>query len=829
MAKADLHVHSKYSDHPSTWGHKVYNSPESFTDPEAVYQQAKQRGMDFVTLTDHDDIRGAIELHNNHPEDTFISCEVTTFFPEDNCKIHILVYGISAEQYHEIMQIRFNIYSLRDYIVEHDLAYSVAHATYDQDGKLTFEHIEKLVVLFDVFEIINGGSDAQNNLLLHQYLQSLDQATLEHLQGKHNLKPLSADPWAKGFTGGSDDHCGILIGSAFTQSLSDSPDTFLQSIKDKKSLGNGMHGSFEAYATGVIKHVHDYRLNRDSKYAKSKMNDFLELFFNGREGNLIKRFKKSQSLRYLKKKNSKTHKALHRLLKQINEDAEHDIASKIPNAYAHINTLHDEMFRSVVTSITKHMPRGDIFKGFQSLSAVFPIALLAAPFIGSMRHQVLKSHIKRPLIEGTKQNYTEKALWFTDTIDDLNGVSITLHQLAKHSLEHGYQLKLVTCVNPDTVSTPLPSNNLNFMPIEEVEIPGYEQQKVGFPSLFAMMRKITLEQPDQIIISTPGPVGLGAMLCAKLMDLPVKTIYHTDFAEQIMRMTNEPTLARSADYLVNAFYQQSDQVFVPSKAYIDKLSAGGLEPSKLAIFPRGLDLELYSPQPNSNNLPQHDLSTPANSMLTGKHLEGDFTLLFAGRISEDKNLSLLSKIASQLHQQHPQAFNLVIAGDGPDLDTLKATLSPLVNVYFTGRLEPQELVDWYRSADLFLFPSHTDTFGMVILEAQACGVPCLVTNTGGPKEIIKPSVTGEVLLTDNPADWVAHIKRYRDIKRNQPEKFAHIKQQCHEHVHQHNNWQPVFDAVLGDGCLLPKKQINTNTTTHGSAPEHTPPHKKVAA
>lgn len=815
MAKADLHVHSKYSDYPSTWGHKVYNSPESFTAPETVYKQAKLRGMDFVTLTDHDDIRGALELQANHPEDTFISCEVTTFFPEDNCKIHILVFGITEAQYNEIMQIRFNIYELRNYIVKQNLAYSVAHATYDQDNKLQFEHIEKLVVLFDIFEIINGGMDAQNNLLIHQYLQNLDEKTLNELQAKHQLKAISSDPWVKGFTGGSDDHCGILIGTAFTQSTGNSPELFLNSIKNKKSLGNGMHGNFEIYATSVIKHVHDYRLNCDDRYAKSKMNDFFELFFNGHEGNLIKRFRKSQSLRYLKKKNNKTYHALHRLLKQISQDAEHDIASKIPNTYKHINELHDEMFRSVLTAVTKHLPKGDIFKGLQSLSTLFPIALLAAPFIGSMRHQVLKADIKRALIEGTKQHYTEKALWFTDTIDDLNGVSVTLRQIAKHSTEHGYQMKLVTCVDQLKINTPLPDNCLNFPPVKEVEIPGYEQQKIGFPSLLSIMRKITLEQPDQIIISTPGPVGIAAMLCAKLMDLPIKAIYHTDFAEQIMRMSNEPTLAHWTDQLVNIFYQQSDLVFVPSNTYIDKLKIAGLEKDKLHIFPRGLDLDLYSPK------------TLQYSMTRRKQLYGDFTLLFAGRISEDKNLSLLKQIITKLNRQHPEVFNLVIAGDGPDLTKFKMETATLSNVHFTGRLAPEELINWYCSADLFVFPSHTDTFGMVILEAQACGVPCLVTNSGGPKEIIKAEETGEILYSDEPNEWATQIKRYRNFKIKEPNKFEELRLRCRQHVHEQNNWQPVFDAVLGNRCLLPNKKSNNDSNKKLSTT--TPEPNKLAA
>jgi len=800
-AKADLHVHSKYSDHPSTWGHKVYNSPESFTDIETVYYQAKQRGMDFVTLTDHDDIRGSLELTRKFPNDTFMSCEVTTFFPEDDCKAHVLVYGLSEHQYHHIMRIRFDIYQLRDYLSNQQLAYSVAHATYDQDGKLSFKHIEKLVVLFDVFEVINGASNRQNNQLLLQYIRRLDQDLLERLQREHNIQPISTDPWVKGFTGGSDDHCGILIGTAFTKAQATDPQEFLNSIRSKKSLGAGLHGSFEIYATGVIKHVHDYRLNRDSKYSNTKMNDFFELFFNGGEGNLMKRFKKSQSLRYLKKKNNKTHSALHALLQQISEDAHEDIAEKIPAAYAHITELHDEMFRSIVIALSKHLPSGDIFKGIQKLAAVFPMTLLAAPFVGSMRHQILKADIRRKLINNAHVAHTSKTLWFTDTIDDLNGVSVTLRQIAKQSALHGYQLTLVTCVDPSTLSNALPTNTINFPPIQEVNIPGYEQQTVGFPSLLSMMRTIANEQADQIIISTPGPLGLGGLLCAKLMDIPVKMVYHTDFAEQIVRMTHEPMLAHLTDQVVNAFYQQADQVFVPSHTYIDKLTLAGLDHKKLGIFPRGLDLNLYKPNTTTSNLKGL------------KQLHGDFTLLFAGRLSEDKNLSLLIKIAKKLDQQHRGDFNVVIAGDGPDFQNTRLALSGIKNVYLTGRIGSEELVDWYRSADLFVFPSHTDTFGMVVLEAQACGTPCLVTNSGGPKEIIRPGDTGLVMTTDDPNQWITAIQYYRTLKLEQPSAFSDIRRRCHSLVNKENNWQTVFDQVLGADCRLssPTNQVNYDT------------------
>ena len=812
MAKVDLHVHSKYSDYPSTWAHRMYKSPESFTEPETIYQQAKSRGMTLVTITDHDDIRGAIELVAAHPEDCFISCEITTYFPEDHCKIHILVYGISEAQYDQIMQIRGSIYDLREYIIEQNIAYSVAHATYDQDGKLSFEHIEKLVLLFDVFEVINGGGDAQNNLLLHRYLENLDDQTLDELQAKHKIQPISTDPWNKSYTGGADDHCGILIGSAYTQSAASGVNDFLNSIRRKQTTANGMHGTFESYATGVIKHIHDYRNDRDANYSQTKMSDFLALFFEGDRGNLLKRFKKSRSLKFLKRKNSTTHKALHRLLQDIDDLSEQDIAVKIPVIYDDINHLHDEMFRTIIEAFSTTLPQGDIFSTFQKVATIMPMTLLALPFLGSMRHQVLKQDIKQNLIEGTAQPYTQKALWFTDTIDDLNGVSVTLRQIAAHSLEHGYQLKLVTCVDEQTINTELPLNAVNFHPVEQIVVPGYEQQNIGFPSLLSVMKTVVAEQPDQIIISTPGPLGLAAMICAKLMDLPIKTIYHTDFAEQLLRMTGEEQLAKLSDSLVNTFYKQSQTVFVPSQAYRTKLLQAGLEQEKLKLFPRGLDTSVYRPTERLDiSLNGADRSTqPACQTALAKrinNLPGTFTMLFAGRVSQDKNLTTLAELMLLAEREHPGVFNLVIAGDGPDLPRLKKLFSGHESVFLTGRLKSRELVTCYQHSDLLVFPSHTDTFGMVVLEGLACGLPALVTPNGGPKEIIEQEVTGRVVNSDDATDWLANVNYYRTIKDSDPAEFLQLRMRCADQVLEQNNWQAVFDEVLGNECKLPEPMV----------------------
>ena len=150
MTKVDLHCHSFYSEHPSEWFLQRLGAKESYTEPQLIYDELIAKGMDFVTITDHNRIDGALILKNKYPEKIIIGLESTAYFPEDNCKIHILIYGLDREQFEQIQQLRTNIYELRDSLKEQNLAHAVAHATYSVNGKLTQDHLEKLLLLFDV-------------------------------------------------------------------------------------------------------------------------------------------------------------------------------------------------------------------------------------------------------------------------------------------------------------------------------------------------------------------------------------------------------------------------------------------------------------------------------------------------------------------------------------------------------------------------------------------------------------------------------------------------------------------------------------------------------
>ncbi|MFL6201376.1 MAG: PHP domain-containing protein [Thermoanaerobaculia bacterium] len=241
-SRADLHVHSKHSNRPTEWILRTFRAPESFTEPLDIYRTCRGRGLDFVTITDHDTLEGALEIA--HLPGTFVSCEVTAEFPEDRCEVHVLVFGISERQHREIQELRGNLYELRDYLREEDVACSVAHPLFRVNDRMTLEQFEKLLVLFNRFETLNGMHDRRLNGLARRILTSLSPELIDLLAGRHEIEPWGATPWIKSFTGGTDDHAGLYIGTTWTSTRPvDTVEAFLAQLRAGRCDAGGETGS----------------------------------------------------------------------------------------------------------------------------------------------------------------------------------------------------------------------------------------------------------------------------------------------------------------------------------------------------------------------------------------------------------------------------------------------------------------------------------------------------------------------------------------------------------------------------------------------------------
>src|SRR6266700_1087132 len=231
MSKCDLHIHSRYSARSEEWLFRRFDFPDSYSDPKELYRQLLAFGMDYVTLTDHDTIDGCLQILDL-PQ-AFISEQITTYFPQDPCKLHILVWGISEQQHRDIEGVRDNIFELQRYLQTAQIAHAVAHPLYSINGKLEASHLERLILLFKHFEGINGLRDALLSELAQQLFSSLTPAKIDKLAEQHNLAPTHAEPWRKIFIGGSDDHGGMFVASAYTETpAADSVEKFLEHVRE---------------------------------------------------------------------------------------------------------------------------------------------------------------------------------------------------------------------------------------------------------------------------------------------------------------------------------------------------------------------------------------------------------------------------------------------------------------------------------------------------------------------------------------------------------------------------------------------------------------------
>src|SRR5437868_6042970 len=238
MTKCDLHLHSLHSARSEEWLFRRFDFPDSCSEPGWLHAQLLDRGLDFVTITDHDTIEGCLEIADL-PQ-TFISEQVTTYFPQDACKIHLLVWGITETQHSDIVRLRENIFDLQAYLAKNAIAHAVAHPLYSINGMLQPSHLERLILLFKHFEGINGLRDALLSELSQTLLSGLTPEKIEQFANRHNLAPTHAEPWRKVLVGGSDDHGGKFLASACTETgAAETVEDFLGEIRDGRCSANG--------------------------------------------------------------------------------------------------------------------------------------------------------------------------------------------------------------------------------------------------------------------------------------------------------------------------------------------------------------------------------------------------------------------------------------------------------------------------------------------------------------------------------------------------------------------------------------------------------------
>jgi glycosyltransferase involved in cell wall biosynthesis len=311
----------------------------------------------------------------------------------------------------------------------------------------------------------------------------------------------------------------------------------------------------------------------------------------------------------------------------------------------------------------------------------------------------------------------------------VNGVSRTLGQLVRVLTEAGDEVQLI---HPDYGE---PSSDPSRYLVRSVSLPFYKELLLPLPPFGGARRAIDAFRPDLVHIATEATLGLTLLRHVLRRKIPTVSSFHTNFDQYTAHYRVGWTRWAIWRYL-RWFHNRTRETYVPSQSTLDDLAARGFE--RLVLWPRGVDAAVFRP-----DRPGRDRVRAALGF--GPH---DVVIGHVSRLAAEKNVGYLADALERVVAARPQA-KLLIVGDGPSRRSLEARLGRAAA--FAGYRSGDDLADHYAAADLFAFASKTETFGNVILEAMASGLPVVALRAGGPGDTIQDGVTGLLIDPAAPA------------------------------------------------------------------------------
>jgi glycosyltransferase involved in cell wall biosynthesis len=828
--KVDFHLHSYASNVTGYYAANALAIPESYSDPRALYAVLKRRGMSLVTLTDHNSIDGVKELLDLGKRDVFASAEMTARFPHDGCHIHVTIANVTEAQFREVDRLRDNVHDMVAYLGQeiaaqahrpggNEIAYFMTHPLmstgnrpHGREGALNIEHIEMALLLFEAFEVQNGARTKALNELTRQLLRSLDRATIERLADKHGIAPKGETPWQKAMLAGSDDHAGINPGNTWTAFPTEGtravPNDVIRAIRGRRSRPGGAHGGPITLAHSLLKLLYDGSARATQTrtlsiggpirglfqmvFDEDRIKIHERLIFRGKailrgwmwahlqaQRGMVQPF---ESLLECEVSRLIADPAFTRALAAIDKTDD--------RIFLVLNTLLNRIFNRYVDGLRNARDRNVVFVIKQLVTLISSNLFVSLPYLMSFAQQSSDSLVARDVRKRFGLGERPKVVLLTDTFFEINGVAASIKRMIREAIRRDKDFTVVTClaardharyVKDPEIARWLETGRLKlFEPVAQLDFPEYNDLQIRMPPLLELMRYLQEEGFTKMQISTPGIIGLAGLAAAKALQIETAATYHTSVPEYVENYTQDIALEALAWQYMIVFYHSVDEVLVPSKYIARLLHKRGLRSRKLLILDRWVDVHRFQPSKRQPGFyaARHGLAHEAEVV----------KFVYVGRVAVEKNLHLVAQAYRRLRQTHA-GCHLIIVGDGPFRAKLEAELAGLP-VTFTGMLEGEALPVAIASADVKLFPSTTDTWGNAPLEAQACGLPVVVSETGGPVELMEDGVTGIVVNGRDVESLHAAMLTLMD-----PATRERMGRQAREYIEAHRVDEP-FTAVL---------------------------------
>ncbi len=336
-----------------------------------------------------------------------------------------------------------------------------------------------------------------------------------------------------------------------------------------------------------------------------------------------------------------------------------------------------------------------------------------------------------------------KIAYFTDTyLPQINGVTNTLGRLGNYLSANNVRHVFFSPHYPGDSEI---SDRKYVKRFRSINFPIYPECRLSVPMYSNFSRLADKFKPDIVHIVTPLGIGLSGLKYARERNIPVVSSFHTNF-DAYLKYYNLDFLEPLLWNFFRWFHSFCSINFSPSRETIEILQSKGIE--NLRLWSRGIDTEAFNPVHRNP-----DIRAQINP-------ENRKVFLYAGRLAAEKDLDILMASIININRTYPGSAQFVVVGDGPYASYMKE-VSP-DNVVFTGYLKGQALSAMYASCDVFVFPSSTETFGNVVLEAMASGLPVVAVNSGGVKDSIMNNYNGFLCEPRNVESFSTSISRFLD-------------------------------------------------------------------
>ncbi|WP_127530645.1 glycosyltransferase family 4 protein [Paenibacillus kobensis] len=384
---------------------------------------------------------------------------------------------------------------------------------------------------------------------------------------------------------------------------------------------------------------------------------------------------------------------------------------------------------------------------------------------------------------------------FTDTYEpEVNGVARTLGRWAEYLRRQGIEAAVFA---PDPAAGGPPrQTSIQVQRFASLPFFLYPECRLALPNPIHVRRALQDFKPTLIHVATPFNMGLFGIHYAKKYHIPLVASYHTHF-DRYLPFYNLQWMVKMLWRYMEWFHQECRAIFVPSPSTQSELSARGWREDRLHLWPRGIQTDQFYPGANRTEL------------LASIGIEPDrFVVLYVGRVAPEKDVGTAIDAFEKFQRTVCPEAVMIVCGDGPSSHELEERCArDRLPVKFLGFTALPRLREWYASADVFLFPSATETFGNVVLEAMACGAPVVCASAGGVADTVAHGSNGLLCEPGNAeafSDALTRLYREPDERRGLAARgLAYSRNQ---------SWETIFGRLLSQ--FLDVESGNTGTRVH---------------